>query len=300
MVVSAAMVQAEESSVAAVPASNSSASLTPPAPGTAGTVTGTVDVSKAKKSPLGASFYTYTTVGKKSANDSNPAADQYLRLTGKYSLSDTKSISVYGQFTYKFATQTDSNGPGRTASGNVDDTVLQYTDSKLVSLPADWNLVMALRAYLPTGEQARFVTKRAGMGLGIFSFEKSFGKLDISEAIYTFFHNQTQDYYLSGTTIKANADYEFDQALELEYHFTDKFSVSNAIGTEHMWARGVPIKGVERTTAFYNELQLILKPTAEVTLRGALITEQNMDSQNAFSAFQDDNTSYRTYLTIAI
>ncbi len=293
----AAVANAEESSTATLPVNNSAA-LT--VPGEGGSVTTSVETAKAKKSPLGATFYTYTTVGKKSANNSNPAADQYLRLTGKYSLSDTKSISAFGQFTYKFATDADANGPGRDAVGKIADTVIQYTDSKLANLPGDVNLFMALRAYLPTGETARFVTKSAGMGMGIFSFEKSFGKLDISETFYTIYHNQTQDAYFAAGELKATDDYEIDQFLELEYHFTDKFSVSNSIGTEHSWSRGIPVTGVERATAFYNELQLILKPTSEVTLRGAVFTEQNMDSQNAFSAFQDDNTSYRTYLTIAI
>jgi hypothetical protein len=267
----------------------------------AGNSSANLTASVEKPSRFGFGLWTFANVDVKSMDEGNPDTQQFARLTALYKFNDTQSIGWMQEFWYKFATGASASGSGREAHSTLDDGGLQYLDSRLAILPFDWKLALLYRQYLPIGEKSRFVTGRQGYEQAAFTFSKTIGRVDLAEYVYGTYFNQTQDYhYSSGGSLSANPDYEFDQYFYIGWNLTPYFVLVNWIGSEHVWMRGVPEKGVVRNNDFYNETGFILKPSKTFAFTGTLLTDAPVDSQIPFMPYSPLYTHYRLYLTLSI
>lgn len=253
------------------------------------------------ESPFGLGIWSYTNVGMKSVEDSNPDALQFARVTATYSLTESFAVGYFQELWYTFPTDDTQNSRGHDGHGNLDDGGLHLAHAQLAMLPFDIKLSLLYRQYFPTGETSRFVTHRMGAEQVLLTFSRSLGSFDFAESIYGTYFNQTQDYYYnSSRSLVANADFEIDQYLFIGWRLTDYFSLVNWIGSEHIWYRGVPLKGVNRSNSFYNETGFVLKPVKQFSLTATVLTDPQLESTNSVTLYRPQDTVYRLYATIAI
>ncbi len=254
-----------------------------------------------KPSRFGLGAWSYTNVNVKSMDEDNADVQQFSRVTAIYNFNGTQSVGWLQEFWYKFATSDSASGSGHEGHGILDDGGFQYVDSKLAMLPFDWKLGFLFRQYLPIGEKSRFVTGRKGYEQAALTFSKTIGSIELAEYIYGTYFNQTQDfYYNSSAEIVANPDYEFDQYFYVGWNLTPYFTLVNWLGSEHIWKRGVPEKGVSRHNDFYNETGFCIKPSKQLAISGTVLTDAPVDSQIPFTPYSSAYTFYRLYLTLSI
>lgn len=270
-----------EADVAAQPGGESTASLA-------------TNVEKPKRFGLGLS--TRSDANAKSVNQAHDASIlQVQRLTLSYKLDDVQTINARGEYTYTNATAK------REGKSKVSDSWVGYMNTKVATLPGDWNVSAIYRQYLPTGEESRFVNKRLGMEFLYVFAEKSVGKFDFGAHINPYYFNNTQDYFYSSSgALTPNPDFEVDGFVAVGYNITPKLSVSHSFGSFNLWYRGIPAAGVARENYYYNETSLEFHPTKQITLSASVENDAQLESNNAAKFYEDGDTTYRALIGISI
>ena len=290
------------------PAVSAPAQATEAATGTAGTIssattsasgptegTNTAQMSTVvKKRPFKVDFFTRTSI---SAVDllnqqNSPGTSNYLQV--KVPLSDTKSVSVRQEFTYKLPKQ-GLEGDTAKGKGTVNDVFLGYTDSKLATFMGDGQVIGLGRVYLPTGESSRYVTKRKGMLLGELIASKPVSKFDLSYGVVGIYFNQSQNSIGEGEKLKALEDYELDHFVEASYNVTPKISIAQVIETDHVWNRSVDsLGGVTRDESFVSETYATLQAIQNLTFYLSVLNVIPLrNAERDFAMFRQEELSYR-------
>lgn len=149
----------------------------------------------------------------------------------KYNLGEGKSIGLRQLFI-------GTSAGNKETTWAMDNTYLHYTDGKLATLPADVNLSLNARVYLPTGEKARNVTKENGRLRAHFIAGKSVGKFDFAANLLNQYYSQSQDTFVNAKgEVEGNQEWYISPYAEAVYNVSEKVTVYAYAGTEHQLFR---------------------------------------------------------------
>jgi hypothetical protein len=286
-----------ESSVttgAAAPATTPAAA---PAGNSAGNSTASLPAAiPEKKRAIRGEFYSLSSIPKSSLNNASGAPSSSNFLGIKYAFQGGRSISIRQPFTYSFPKV------GAQGQAKVSDLYLNFAQSGLASFAGDGSITGSIRVYLPTGESSRFITKTNGSLMGWFIASKPFGKIDVSYHVLPSWFNQTQNSYVTSKgDLKANKDFAINHFVDVSYSLSEKLSISQSIGTDNAWYKGIPETGVTREHSLSMMTSLSFAPVPQLTILTGLSNDIDIyEPKQSFELMRDDELTAMLLISASI
>jgi hypothetical protein len=194
-----------------------------------------------------------------------------------------------------------SSDPAKASEAHVGDTYLQYLNSKLAQFGETGSLTAILRLYAPTGERSRFITKTRGSLYAALSAGASVGHFDVSYNVIGTVYNQSQNYYFTDNGPMQTAAATFTQYAEGVYNISDKWSITQDLGTSGAYMNALPEDTMHARHKFVSYSYLNYQPTSKVLLALGLYNEVPLtNSGTPFQVMRMDEMTYAAIMQLQL
>jgi hypothetical protein len=232
-------------------------------------------------------FYSFEQIGYVDLNNAKGTVETQNYLGIKGSPGEGKSISVRQPFLYNWPKK------GEKTTAHLTDIYAQYLDTKLATI-GNVSVLGLGRAYLPTGESSRFVTKTKGSLYGVLIATYSVGKVDYNYNLVAQWFNQSQNGYTNSKgKYTGTQDYLYFQYPEAVWNISDTVSLSQSFGTSGVYYRPIAVTGMKRDTDFNSTTTFTWGPAPQFNLSVGISDDFSLERpKHSFQLFRGDELSY--------
>jgi hypothetical protein len=228
--------------------------------------------------------------------------ENYVALN--YALGETQTVGIRQYFLYTYSKLGAESG-----EAHIDNTAINYVNSKLIDFGNDMTVSTVVRYYAPTGESSRMNTLDHGNALNVLNLTKTIGKFDLSAAMVSRFWIQSQNSYLTSTakpdgkvefTEKENLDYELNPFVGVDYNLSKKVTFSMSVGADNVWWHAVAGKELKRGHYLDIIPSITYVPASNLTLIFNVENYADIYRPAAFSLFRTDEIYPHVILSASI